>query len=85
MTILQAKHYLKTAFPKFLQVLREEEPPKIKRFAPQRYLLTTSQELTPDRKTSCLTSLLPYVSIASDIFGREDLNNLLGKHPEIER
>jgi hypothetical protein len=58
---------------------------KVKELTPVRYLVATSVSLTPKAKSK-LQEAMPGCPLAlSDILGREDLNNLLAKHPEIER
>jgi len=65
--------------------LRRKERQKIETLAPTRYILLTSVSLTPKRKEQIKIILTPYCADPSDILGREDLNNLLGQHDEIER
>jgi hypothetical protein len=82
--IVQAKHFLDSGAAALIRVARRENQ-KISKLSPHRYLLATSVSLTPVIKRK-LRQALPGVQLAeSDIFGRSDLNNLLGRHPEIER
>jgi hypothetical protein len=83
--IVQAKHYVDTGFRGLLSHLEQKEKLKIARLKPERYLLATSVPLSPANKTAILETLSPYVRGSEDIYGREDLNNLLGLFPEIER
>jgi hypothetical protein len=83
--VVQSKHYAGSGFAALLSVLRRKERPKIETLAPTRYILLTSVSLTPKRKEQINKILTPYCVVPSDIFGREDLNNLLGQHDEIER
>lgn len=83
-TIVQAKHYVDSGFEPLLRAVRLEEP-KVRRLTPTRYILATSVSLSPSRKQQ-LQTLLPSAPLAlADIIGREDLNNLLGLHPDVER
>ena len=82
--IVQCKHYA-SGFNKLLSNLKREELSKISQLSPQRYILATSTSLTPNQKQQILDLLKPYCLSTSDIFSKEDLNNLLGKHPQIER
>src|SRR5207245_6389895 len=50
-----------------------------------RYILLPSVSRNPKRKEQIKIILTPYCADPSDILGREDLNNLLGQHDEIER
>jgi hypothetical protein len=82
-TIVQAKHYpdggaglLKAA---------TIENTKVERLKPQRYILATSASLTPLLKSRIQRALSAVPTQPGDIFGREDLNNLVRKFPTIER
>ncbi|WNG55709.1 hypothetical protein F0U59_13745 [Archangium gephyra] len=83
--IVQCKHYASSSFPKLLSHLASSEVPKVRRLAPRRYILSTSLGLTPANKERLAAILQPHCLTPADIYGREDLNNLLGKFPEIER
>lgn len=80
--IIQCKRYqdFKSLFAKL-----SDELPKLKTLKPKRYVLCTSAGLTPKNKTEIVKLLGPFLKKPSDIYGRDDLNNLLGKFPEIER
>src|SRR5258708_7245684 len=81
--IVQCKHYRE--YPTLLQVLKQHEVAKVSALKPKRYVLALSTSLTPARKEEINELFSPYCQSISDIFGREDLNNLLGLYPEIER
>ena len=82
--IVQAKHYLDSGTDGLLRAARREND-KVAILKPTRYLLVTSLSLTPMFKTR-VRQAMPAAPLAEgDIFGRADLNNLLGRHPEIER
>ena len=83
--IVQAKHYADTGFRGLLSHLRLKEKPKIDRLQPVRYLLARSVPLSPANKDAIREALLPHVKGAEDVYGKEDLNNLLGVFPLIER
>jgi hypothetical protein len=83
--VVQSKHLAGSGFTALLSVLRHKERPKIEKLAPSRYILVTSVSLTPKRKEQIKKILTPYCKALSDIIGREDLNNFLGKHDDIER
>ena len=83
--IVQCKHYANSGFAALTSVLRRKEYPKIHALAPTRYLLATSVSLTPNRKDEITKILTPHCLDPSDICGREDLNNLLSQHADIER
>ena len=81
--IVQCKHY--ADWDALYRILKNKEAPKVSRIKPTRYILAVSTPLTPHRKEAIFAILKPYCANTSDIFGREDLNNLLGRHPEVER
>ena len=80
--IIQCKRY--KDFNSLYNKLKEEIR-KVTKLNPSRYILTTSVGLTPNQKDEIITLLNPFVQSTSDIFGRDDLNNLLGEFPEIEK
>jgi len=49
-----------------------------------RYLLTTTVGLTPDRKNKIFQLMSPYIKDEADIFGKDDIINLISKHTNIE-
>lgn len=81
--VVQCKHY--SDYDELFRVLKRDEVQKVNRLRPGRYILTLSTPLTPYRKERILELFSPYCRATSDIFGREDLNNLLGQHPVVER
>jgi hypothetical protein len=82
--IIQCKHYAGSRYPSLLRTLKDEKS-KIKTQQNLRYILTTSVGLTPANKDEILKTLHPYCGSTSDIYGRDDLNNLLSLHPQIEQ
>jgi len=83
--IIQCKHYAKTGFKGLYSAIKKKELPKIKILSPQRYLLITSVPLTTKQKADLYHLIQPYIKDPKDIFGRDDINNLLGRHPDIEK
>ena len=82
--VVQCKHYTRSGWSDLSRSLKVEVP-KVKALEPPRYVLVTSQSLTPDRKEWICNLLVPYCHGPADVFGAEDLNNLLGRHPDVER
>lgn len=80
--IIQCKRY-KDYNSLYTNLKKEVE--KVKNLKPNRYIISTSVGLTPPQKDSILDLFAPYIKSTADIFGRNDLNNLLGKHKEIEK
>jgi hypothetical protein len=83
--IVQCKHYANSNYSNLESVLRREELPKIARAKPERYILSTSLRLSKKNKDDLFKLLQPHVKTTGDIYGQRDLNNLLGKFPEVER
>jgi hypothetical protein len=83
-TIMQAKHYFKSSFPSLLSTMRKEAT-KVKKLNPVRYILVTSQSLTPDKKDDLLDALKGIPIKTNDILGREDIKGLLRSHPDIHK
>ena len=67
-----------------LPALRKEAD-KVRRLNHARYYLMTSAGLTPGNKEKIQKIFEPYIKRSDDIFGKDDLNNLLGRFPEIEK
>ncbi len=83
--IVQAKHFAGTGYKGLLSQLKVGEKPKIEQLRPERYLIATSTPLSPQNKDEIKKTLSPYIKKTEDIYGRDDLNNLLGRFPEVER
>ncbi len=83
--VVQCKHYVESGFGKLLHDLESKELTKIKALKPCRYIVATSVPLSPVQKDAVTKALSPYIRNSSDVFGKEDLNNLLGKYPSVVR
>ncbi|WP_442507476.1 restriction endonuclease [Novipirellula sp. SH528] len=83
--IVQAKHWAKSGFAKLKSYMKHEELPKARKLKPSRYILTTSVSFAKGEKDELFKVLSPLIQSPGDIFGAEDLNNLLGKYQGIER
>jgi len=83
--IVQCKHFAASGVAKLKEHLRRLELPKVQRLSPKRYIIATSVALTPHDKAAIQAIFNPYCKGSEDIFGRDDLNNLLGRFPVIER
>jgi len=57
---------------------------KVKKLSPQRYIFTTSVDLSVNQKDEIFQMFSPFIVNTADVLGRKDLNNLLGQHKEIE-
>jgi cytidylate kinase len=83
--ILQCKHWKKTSLSQLVKSLGKTESPKVTKLAPDRYILTVSKELSAGNKSAISEALGPHIKNQDDIHGIESLNDILSKHPEIER
>lgn len=83
--VIQCKHYRGSGFGQLYRELRDEELAKVKKLAPKRYILTTSIALSRGEKNKIYELLTPYLIDTSDIVHKQDLNNLLSRHQEVER
>lgn len=83
--ILQCKHWCNTPVGNLIRALENKEKPKLDKLKPKKYLLAVSNPLSRSDKKEILRVLSPYIASESDIFGKEDLNDLLRSFPEVER
>lgn len=83
--VLQCKHWVSTPLDRLLKKISDNEKQKVEKLKPQRYFLAVSHSLSSNDKARLLEILKPYVKSPSDILGREDLNDILAKHPEVEK
>lgn len=81
--IVQCKHYIGTGLAGLIRDLKKETV-KATLLKPTRYILITSVGLTPPNKEE-IKSLFFGILTTDDILGSDDINNLLGIYPEIER
>jgi DNA polymerase III delta prime subunit len=81
--IVQVKHLAKTGLAGLLRELKKEAA-KVRRLQPSRYLLVTSVPLSAVNKDAVVKIIGADVLKPADVIGRDELNNLLGQHPEIE-
>ena len=80
--VIQAKRY--ASYKSLLTVLKKEAE-KVKKLSPTRYYISTSVGLTPGNKDEIQSLFGENILNTEDILGKDDLNNLLGLHPEIEK
>jgi GTPase SAR1 family protein len=79
--IIQTKRY--ENFRLLLNSLKKEVP-KIKKLAPKSYIITTSVGLTPNNKKEIQNLFTPYIKSTEDIYGKNDLLNILAENGDIE-
>lgn len=83
-TVLQCKHYQNSTFSKLKSALKKEVP-KIDILKPSRYIFLTSQSLTPARSDELADLLGARLKHPEDIWGAEDIEAALKRHPDIEK
>lgn len=88
--IVQCKHYLKTGFSGLITSLNKKnnginEIDKVKKLNPVKYIFVTSLPLSAENKKTIKELFDPYIKNDSDIYGQEDLNQILGNYSEIEK
>lgn len=85
--IVQCKHYLKTGYKGLISSLTKKdgnEKAKVIKLNPEKYIFITSLPLSRIEKQELQTIFEPYIKKESDIYGQEDLNDLLKNNSDIE-
>lgn len=82
--VVQVKHHVEGGARSLLRAAAKEDP-KVLKLAPSRYILVTSQYLTPELKRKVIKAMPSTPISDEDVVGREDLNNFLGRHPRVLR
>ncbi len=80
--IIQCKRYAKWSD---LKTTLSREVEKVKKLNPNRYIITTSVDLTAHNKEKIREMFQDYIKADADILGKSDLNNLVSTYPEIEQ
>lgn len=83
--IIQCKHYVSSGFDSLLNSLASNEYSKVQKINPSRYIVSTSVPLSPQNKNKIVTVMSPYIKSTADIYGKDELNALLRKYPDIEK
>lgn len=83
--IIQCKHWVNSNINQLISNLKAKELPKIEKLKPKGYVFVTSLNLTRLNKQDIAKIFKGNVQNETDIFGREDLNDILSKNPEIEK
>ena len=87
--IIQCKHYLKTGYNGLISSLKKKnngknEADKVKLLNPDKYIFVTSLPLSASNKKEIKEIFEPYIKLDNDIYGQEDLNDLLKVNHDIE-
>jgi hypothetical protein len=83
--IVQCKHWSRSGRATLIRHVEKKEAPKVKRLAPDRYILATTAELTKPGKDRLSKALSPYMVSPGDCFGSHDIISILSSRPEIVR
>lgn len=83
-TIIQCKHYLKTGYSGLISKLKNDEAKKVNKLSPENYIFVTSLPLSGDNKKEIKEIFSPYLKREDDIFGQEDLNDILSNNSKVE-
>ncbi|WP_022658801.1 hypothetical protein [Desulfovibrio desulfuricans] len=83
--IIQSKHYATSGFSKLLSDLIKVELPKIFKIPIKKYILVTSVPLSPYEKEKIQNGFSPFIKKSTDIFGKDDINSLLRRFPDVEK
>lgn len=83
-TILQCKHYSGSSFSGLKSAMKKEIL-KLPKLNPDRYILFVSQSLTPSRTAELSALLGEYLKEPGDIWGQQDIEDALRRHPHIEK
>lgn len=81
--IVQCKHWPNASQADLIRHLIDEELPKVRKLAPQRYIVATSVGLTVAGKQRIVDAFRPYIGSPGDILGREEIVVELRKRPEL--
>jgi DNA polymerase III delta prime subunit len=81
--VVQVKHYFRTGVSGLLREIRAEVS-KIRSLSVTRYILVTTVPLSPVNKAAIIQIIGADLLSTADVIGRDDLNNMISLHPEIE-
>ncbi|HET7118040.1 MAG TPA: restriction endonuclease [Hanamia sp.] len=79
--IIQAKRYKN--FSSLIDNLKKEVF-KVEKLYPDQYIITTSVGLSPQNKETIKSLFTPFIKSTEDIYGKEDLLNILSQNKKIE-
>ncbi|MGW6446795.1 nSTAND3 domain-containing NTPase [Lentzea sp. NPDC055074] len=82
--IVQCKHYASSTFSN-LKTAAKKEAEKMEAENPDVYIFATTQELSRGQRDELFGILGGLIESPSDIIGRADVNELLSRHPNVEK
>lgn len=80
--IVQCKHFFNSPYRQLKRSL-EGEKKEVAALQPTRYIIATSCGLTPKYKKEIRKIFCPYCLTEGDIYGRNDIQNLLKEHKDV--
>nr|WP_315489349.1 restriction endonuclease [uncultured Rhodoferax sp.] len=83
--IFQCKHWAKTGYAALLRSLKNTEYAKVVKLNPTRYILATTVPLSAADKAEIRSVFGKFMHNDADVLGCEDVNDLLRKHPQVEK
>lgn len=84
-TVVQVKHYLNSGVSALKSTLKNKEFRKAQNLKVEKYIVVTSIGLSPSNKHDIKSYFEPYIQSTNDIYGKNELNTLLGKHKHVEK
>ena len=82
--IIQCKHYVGSGYKKLIGTVKKAEVDKVKKLNPIGYYFVTSVPLSRKNKKEIKDLFYPYIKNQEDIYGCEDLNQLISTFSKIE-
>lgn len=79
----QVKHYLGSGFSGLRSTLKDKELDKVKALNPNKYIVSTSVDLSVANTESIKELFAPFIKSLNDIYGKKDLNRLIEAYPEV--
>lgn len=83
--VLQCKHWANTPISQLVNRLSKFERPKVAKLKPTEYFIAVTNSLSRRDKQKIRIALSPYINSESQIYGAEDLNDLLSRAKDIEQ
>lgn len=83
--VVQCKHWLRSGLDALLREIKKNESDKVIRLDPERYIFITSLSLSRSDKKKIKEIFSPYIKNDSDVFGNEDMNDLIARHKSVEQ
>lgn len=80
----QVKHFIKSDYKALKRHLIASEVSKVIKLNPKYYIFATSIPLSVDNKKEIRDLFSPYIHSINDVYGKDDLNDILRENPTIE-